>query len=50
MRHAPFISSFALVGAGTATAVVSQTKGWQVVLKEGTPLTFTTNEAVAMRP
>jgi len=31
------------------TPHVSQTKGWQVVLKEGTPLTFTTNEAVAVR-
>jgi hypothetical protein len=39
----------ALVGGGAATGVVSQTKGYQVVLKEGTPLTFTTNEAVAVR-
>jgi hypothetical protein len=39
-----------LIGGGAATGVVSQTKGWQVVLKEGTPLTFTTNEAVAVRP
>ena len=39
----------AVVGAGAATGVVSQTKGWQVVLKEGTPLTFTTHEAVAVR-
>ena len=39
----------AVVGAGAATAVVSQTKGWQVVLKNGTPLTFTTSEAVAVR-
>lgn len=38
-----------LVGAGAATGVVSQTKGWQVVLKEGTPLTFTTSQAVAVR-
>jgi len=38
-----------LIGAGAATAVVSQTNGWQVVLKEGTPLTFTTTEAVAVR-
>jgi len=38
-----------LIGAGAATGVVSQTKGWQVVLKEGTKLTFTTNEAVAVR-
>jgi len=40
----------AVVGGGAATGVVSQTKGWQVVLKQGTPLTFTTNEAVAVRP
>jgi hypothetical protein len=40
----------AIVGGGAATGVVSQTKGWQVVLKQGTPLTFTTNEAVAVRP
>jgi hypothetical protein len=39
----------AVVGGGAATGVVSQTKGWQVVLKEGTPLTFTTNEPVAVR-
>jgi hypothetical protein len=39
----------AVVGGGAATGVVSQTKGWQVVIKEGTPLTFTTNEAVAVR-
>lgn len=39
----------AVVGGGAATGVVSQTKGWQVVLKEGTPLTFTTSQAVAVR-
>ena len=39
----------ALVGGGAATGVVSQTKGWQVVLKTGTPLTFTTSEALAVR-
>jgi hypothetical protein len=38
-----------LLGGGAATGVVSQTKGWQVVLKTGTPLTFTTSEAVAVR-
>jgi hypothetical protein len=38
-----------LLGAGAATGVVSQTKGWQVVLKSGTPLTFTTDQAVAVR-
>ena len=40
----------AVVGGGAATAVVSQTKGFQVALKEGTPLTFKTTEAVAVRP
>jgi hypothetical protein len=39
-----------LIGAGAGAAAVSQTKGWQVVLKEGTALTFTTNEAFAVRP
>jgi hypothetical protein len=39
----------AIVGGGAATGVVSQTKGWQVVLKSGTPLTFTTSEALAVR-
>ena len=39
-----------LIGAGAGTAAVSETKGWQVVLKEGTSLTFTTNEALAVRP
>jgi len=39
----------AVVGGGAATGVVSQTKGWQVVLKQGTPLSFTTNDAVAVR-
>ena len=39
----------AVVGGGAATGVVSQTKGWQVVLKQGTPLTFITSEAVAVR-
>lgn len=39
-----------LIGAGAGAAAVSQTKGWQVVLKGGTPLTFTTNEAFAVRP
>jgi hypothetical protein len=39
----------AVVGGAAATGVVSQTKGYQVVLKEGTQLTFTTNEAVAVR-
>lgn len=39
-----------LIGGGAATAAVSQSKGYQVVLKQGTPLTFTTNDAVAVRP
>ena len=38
-----------LIGAGAATGVVSQTRGWQVVLKSGTPLTFTTSQSVAVR-
>lgn len=38
-----------LVGGAAATGVVSQTKGWQVVLKPGTPLTFTTTQALAVR-
>ena len=48
MRHAHWITSVALV----ATAALSgcRTKGHQVVLEEGTPITFTTNEAVAVRP
>jgi hypothetical protein len=39
----------AVVGGGAATGVVSQTKGWQVVLKEGATVTFTTHESVAVR-
>lgn len=39
----------AVVGGGAATGVVSQTKGWQVVLKDGTPLTFTTSQSIAVR-
>lgn len=38
-----------LIGAGAATGVVSQSKGWQVVLKTGTPLTFTTSQSMAVR-
>ena len=38
-----------LIGAGAAAGVVSQTKGYQVVLKQGTPVTFTTREAVVVR-
>jgi hypothetical protein len=39
----------AVVGAGSATAVVASSDGYQVVLKNGTPLTFTTTEAMAVR-
>jgi hypothetical protein len=39
----------ALIGAGVATAVVANSDGYQVVLKPGSALTFTTNEAVAVR-
>jgi len=38
-----------VVGAGVATGVVASSDGYQVVLKQGTPLTFTTNQAVAVR-
>ena len=39
----------AVVGAGAATGVVAASDGYQVVLKSGTPLTFTTSEAMAVR-
>ena len=39
----------AVVGGTAATGAVSQTRGWQVVLKEGTPLTFTTSKSFAVR-
>ena len=39
-----------LIGAGAATGVVAASDGYQVVLKSGTPLTFTTDQAVAVRP
>lgn len=38
-----------LIGGAATTGAVSQTKGWQVVLKPGTSLTFTTDQAVAVR-
>jgi hypothetical protein len=38
-----------VVGGGVATGVVAASDGYQVVLKSGTPLTFTTSEAVAVR-
>ncbi len=39
----------AVVGGGAATGVVAASDGYQVVLKSGTELTFTTDEAVAVR-
>jgi len=39
----------AVVGGGAATGVVAGTKGYQVELKPGASLTFTTSEAVAVR-
>lgn len=40
----------AIVGGGAATgAVATRTKGYQVELKPGTSLTFTTSEALAVR-
>lgn len=38
-----------LVGGGAAAGAVSQTRGWQVSLKDGALLTFTTTEALAVR-
>jgi hypothetical protein len=38
-----------LLGAGAATGAVAKTKGYQVVLKTGTELTFTVNDPVVMR-
>jgi hypothetical protein len=39
----------AVLGGGAATGVVSQTRGYQVVLKPGMPITFTTQSPVAVR-
>jgi len=39
----------AIVGGGAATGAVYKTKGYQVELKPGTALTFTTSEALAVR-
>jgi hypothetical protein len=39
-----------VIGGGVATGVVAASDGYQVVLKAGTPLTFTTTAAVAVRP
>ena len=38
-----------LIGGGAATGVVAASDGYQVVLKSGTSLTFTTSEVVAVR-
>lgn len=38
-----------LIGAGAATGVVAASDGYQVVLKAGTALTFTTSAVVAVR-
>jgi hypothetical protein len=39
----------AIVGGGAAAGAVSKTSGYQVELKPGTSLTFTTSEALAVR-
>ncbi len=39
-----------IIGGGVATGVVAASDGYQVVLKPGIALTFTTNEALAVRP
>lgn len=38
-----------IIGGGVATGVVAKSDGYQVVLKPGTVLTFTTSEVVAVR-
>jgi hypothetical protein len=38
-----------IIGGGVATGVVAKSDGFQVVLKPGTAITFTTSEAVAVR-
>lgn len=38
-----------LIGGGAATGVVAKSKGYQVVLKPGTELTFTVSRAVVMK-
>jgi len=38
-----------LLGGGAATGAVAKTKGYQVVLKSGTELTFTVSRAVVMK-
>ena len=39
----------AVIGGGAATVVVANSKGYQVVLKSGTVMSFSVNQAVAMR-
>jgi hypothetical protein len=39
----------AIVGGGVATGVVAASDGYQVALKSGTSLTFTTSQAVSVR-
>lgn len=39
-----------IIGGGVATGVVAASDGYQVILKPGTVLVFTTNEALAVRP
>jgi len=39
----------ALVGGGVAAGAVAASKGYQVILKDGTVIGFTLNESVAMR-
>lgn len=38
-----------LIGGATAAGVVASSKGWQVVLKEGTVMNFTVIETISMR-
>jgi outer membrane lipoprotein SlyB len=38
-----------ILGGATATGVVAKSKGYQVVLKPGTELTFNVNHSVAMK-
>ena len=38
-----------LLGGAAATGAVAKSKGYQVVIKEGTNITFTTNESVSIR-
>jgi hypothetical protein len=38
-----------VVGGGVATGVVAASDGYQVLLKPGIALTFTTSEAMAVR-